>query len=85
MSNDLTEMDEIPAAGPASGATPIKATNINTNLRLKALKRIKEQMSVGAGVIAGMPTADPPELTPVGTSTVLRRKKLLRFKEKMRT
>jgi hypothetical protein len=84
MSNDLTEMDELPVAGPGSGAIPIKATNINTNLRLRALKKIKEQMSVGAGAIAGMPTADPPELTPVRTSTMLRRKKLLGFKEKMR-
>ena len=42
-------------------------------------KTIKEDggasMSVGAGVIAGMPTADPPELTPVRRSKMVRRKK----------
>lgn len=47
---------------------------------MKKLKAIKEQMSVGAGVIAGMPTASPPEETPVpaGVTTgskMLRRKK----------
>lgn len=32
-------------------------------------------MSVGAGVIAGMPTATPADQTPVGKSTILRRRK----------
>lgn len=29
------------------------------------MEKLSEQMSVGAGVIAGMPTASPPEQTPV--------------------
>lgn len=42
-----------------------------------AKKKIKEQMamSVGAGNIAGMPTASPPEQTPVRVGPMMRRKK----------
>ena len=36
---------------------------------------MKESMSVGAGVIAGMPTADSPEKTLVRKAPILRRKK----------
>lgn len=47
----------------------------------KKSNKIEEQMSVGAGAIAGMPTANPPEQTPVGLGKkfkVLRRKQLER-------
>jgi hypothetical protein len=42
---------------------------------MKSLKTIKEEMSVGAGVIAGMPTASPAEQTPVVLTPMQRRKK----------
>lgn len=42
---------------------------------MKRLKTIKEEMSVGAGVIAGMPTASPAEQTPVVLTPMQRRKK----------
>ncbi len=43
---------------------------------MKRLKQIKESiaMSVGSGAVAGMPTASPPEQTPVGLTGMLRRK-----------
>lgn len=48
--------------------------------RLKKMENVKEDAvgavnSVGGGNIAGMPTADPPEMTPVRKSTMVRRKK----------
>ena len=44
---------------------------------MKRLKQIKESiaMSVGGGAVAGMPTASPPEQTPVALTGMLRRKK----------
>jgi len=43
---------------------------------MKRLKQIKESiaMSVGGGAVAGMPTASPPEQTPVALTGMLRRK-----------
>ena len=43
---------------------------------MKRLNQIKESiaMSVGSGAVAGMPTASPPEQTPVGLTGMLRRK-----------
>ena len=44
---------------------------------MKKIRKIRESiaMSVGGGAIAGMPTASPPEQTPVSKSNILRRKK----------
>jgi len=44
---------------------------------MKKFKHLKETiaMSVATGPVAGMPTASPPEQTPVSKSTMLRRKK----------
>ena len=43
---------------------------------MKKFKQLKEQiaMSVATGPVAGMPTASPPEQTPVGSAPMLRRK-----------
>jgi hypothetical protein len=43
---------------------------------MKKFKQLKEQiaMSVATGPVAGMPTASPPEQTPVGSAVMLRRK-----------
>ncbi len=44
---------------------------------MKKIKHIKESiaMSVGSGAVAGMPTASPPEQSPVKITPMLRRKK----------
>lgn len=62
---DMKEWDEIPISHPEDS-------------RMSGVKE-EASMSVGAGVVAGMPAADPPDLTPVGLGGKWKQKRKKKF------